>query len=143
VTCRVAVFNNHGKYRAPGQKTRNYVMRVLRLAGIRKAEIRVVFVDSQYCRKINKQFLEHNNVTDVVSFPLESRPNLEGEIYVNIDRARQQARDFHVSIANEVARLVIHGVLHLVGYDDATPGRSAVMKKTEDAHVRYWFSGKG
>ncbi|MBM2844743.1 MAG: rRNA maturation factor [Bacteroidetes bacterium] len=143
MTCRVAVFNNHGRYRVPGQKTRDYAIRVLRLAGIRKAEIRIVFVDSQYCRKINKKFLGHDEVTDVISFPLEAKPNLEGEVYVNIDSARRQARDFRVSIANEVARLVIHGVLHLVGYDDTTRGKAAVMKKREDAHVRYWFPGKG
>ena len=80
-------------------------------------------------------------MTDVISFPLEEGSNLEGEVYVNLDRARQQAKEFQVTVPAEVARLVIHGTLHLVGYDDTTLRKAAVMKKREDAHVRHWFPG--
>jgi probable rRNA maturation factor len=85
-------------------------------------------------------YLNHDFVTDVLSFPLESGRLLEGEIYVNLDRARAQAGEYGVSQANEIARLVIHGTLHLVGFDDTTAQKAKVMKVQEDRHVHYWFS---
>lgn len=139
---RVAVFNAHGKFRVPRRAARGYVLRVLQKARLRTVEIRVVFINSRACRKINREFLGHDEVTDVISFPLEEKPNLEGEIYVNLDRARRQAREFGVSIASEVARLVIHGALHLVGYDDTKGEEALAMKKEENDHVRYWFPGR-
>jgi rRNA maturation RNase YbeY len=70
---------------------------------------------------------------------LEIRPALDGEVYVNLDRARKQARDYSVSFGNEVARLVIHGTLHLAGFDDSAPRTAARMKAEEDRQVQYWF----
>ncbi len=111
-----------------------------RVLGQRKACVSIVFVDSQRCKSINRTFLGHNFVTDVISFRMEPPPGLEGEIYVNLDRAKQQAEEYNVSFANEVARLVIHGTLHLIGCDDVNPGDAKKMKLLEDAHVRYWFA---
>ncbi len=88
---------------------------------------------------MNKRFLHHDYVTDVITFPLETGKVLEAEVYVNLDRARQQARDYRVSFGEEVARLVIHGVLHLLGYDDRTPRKAQQMAKVQEQHVRSWF----
>ena len=85
------------------------------------------------------RYLNHDYATDVISFPLENGAVLEGEVYVNLDRARAQARVYGVSFSNEVARLVIHGTLHLVGYDDSTEKKAERMKAEEDYHVHYWF----
>jgi rRNA maturation RNase YbeY len=102
----------------------------------------VVFVDSHYCTSINRRYLNHNYSTDVLAFVLEKAPMLEGEIYVNLDRAKEQASEYRVSFANEVARLVIHGTLHLIGYDDRTATAHKKMKTIENKHVRHWFPGK-
>lgn len=131
----VAVFNAHRRYRVPGRNVRAYVRKVLKK---RKASISVIFIDGRYCRAINRKYLNHNRETDVISFVIEPSP-LEGEIYVNMDRARQQAAAFGVSTANETARLVIHGALHLIGYDDKRTEDRARMKAAEDRHVRFWF----
>jgi rRNA maturation RNase YbeY len=132
----VSVFNAHRVYRVEKKKVQAYVKRAL---GKMPAAISVVFIDSQRCKTINRTFLDHNYVTDVISFTLETRPVLEGEIYVNLDRAKQQAREYGVSFSNEVARLVIHGTLHLLGHDDATPIRRKKMKAVENEHVQFWF----
>ncbi|MEK9135752.1 MAG: rRNA maturation RNase YbeY [Bacteroidota bacterium] len=137
---RIEVFNAHRKYRIARQKVSVYVKRVLRSAGMGSARVTVVFVDSRYARKINRMYLNHDYVTDVISFPLERGRNLEGEVYVNLDWARQQAEEYGVSFANEVARLVIHGSLHLVGYDDTVVRKARLMKKEEDRQIRFWFS---
>jgi probable rRNA maturation factor len=135
-SCLVSAFNAHRGYRIEKKKVQAYVKRVL---GRTPATISVVFVNSHRCKAINRTFLNHNYVTDVISFVLETKPVLEGEIYVNLDRAKQQAREYGVSFSNEVARLVIHGALHIIGYDDTTSAQRKKMKAVEDQHVRYWF----
>lgn len=132
----VTVINAHRRYRIPKKRIARYVQRVI---GKKKANITVIFIDSRYSKAINRHYLNHNFTTDVISFALESTPVLEGEIYVNLDRARMQAREYGVSFANEAARLVIHGALHLIGYDDATTRKQRVMKNIENMHVQHWF----
>lgn len=111
---------------------------VLRAEGCSDAEVSVVFIDSRRSRMLNRRFLRHDYVTDVLSFPLGMGETPEGEVYVNLDRARQQARSYGVSFSNEVGRLVIHGVLHLLGYDDTTSAAQRRMKLKEDRYVEEW-----
>ncbi len=133
----VSVFNAHRRYRMSKARVQRYVKKVL---GRRNGLISIVFVDSHRCKSINRTFLGQNFVTDVISFPLDPLPHLEGEVYVNLDRAKQQAKEYNVSFENEVARLVIHGTLHLIGYDDVNASDAKEMKLKENAHVQFWFS---
>ena len=116
-----------------------YVRRVLRKENCRRASVTVILIGSRVCRRLNRQFLSHDYVTDVLSFGLGEGKIFEGEIYVNLDRARQQARSYGVAFGNEVARLVIHGTLHLMGYNDKHPRDADVMKREEEKHLAYWF----
>jgi rRNA maturation RNase YbeY len=84
---------------------------------------------------MNERFLGHRYETDVFSFPLEPLPALEGEVYVNLDRAATQARRYAVPFATEVARLAVHGTLHLLGYDDHRPADIRKMRAAEDRHL--------
>ncbi len=136
MSAAVTVINAHRRYRNPKKRIARYVQRVI---GKKKANITVIFIDSRYSKAINRRYLNHNFTTDVISFALESTPVLEGEIYVNLDRAKMQAREYGVSFSNEAARLVIHGALHLIGYDDTTTRKRRVMKNIEDMHVQHWF----
>lgn len=129
---RVSVFNAHPRTRIRKAPVRRAVRRVLRGEGVQRASVDVVFIDRHYCRRINRRFLGHDTSTDVISFPLEA-DRLEGEVYINLDRARRQAREYGVSAANEIARLVIHGTLHLAGYDDMTERTARAMRRKEDA----------
>jgi len=132
----VTVFNVHRASRVQKKKIEATVRNVLRGEGVLGAAVSVVFVDSRTIRRINRRFLSHDVVTDVIAFPLEPPPRLEGEIYVNLDRARQQARERGLPVANEVARLVVHGTLHLTGYDDARPRAAARMHVRQESYVR-------
>lgn len=135
----VKVFNAHRARRVNGKRLSHYVYRVLRSGGVKRARVSVVCVDSRHSRRINREFLKHDYVTDVMSFPLETGPVLEGELYLNLDRARTQAKEFGVSVGCEVARLVIHGTLHLLGFDDSTPRKRRRMKAEEDRQLQYWY----
>jgi probable rRNA maturation factor len=133
---RVRVFNSHPRLREPGAAISRLVRSVLRGEGGSSAELNVVFVGDRTMLTLNRTFLRHNYQTDVLSFPLsDSKEVLEGEVYVNIDQARRQAREYGATVRSEVARLVAHGVLHLAGYDDATKAKRSAMKEREDLYI--------
>ncbi len=134
---RVESFNDHPGRRVRHGETRKTAAAVLRKEGRRRADIRLIFTTDARMRTLNARWLGHRSTTDVLSFPFEDRPAevLEGEIYINLDQARRQAARERVSDGNEIARLVIHGVLHLVGYDDATPALKKVMSGKEDEYL--------
>jgi probable rRNA maturation factor len=132
----VTVFNAHRTARAPKRNIESAVRDVLEGERVRRAAISVVLVDSRTIRRINRTFLSHDRITDVIAFPLEKRPVLEGEVYINLDRARQQARERKLTVGNEVTRLVVHGVLHLTGCDDKRPRAAARMNARQESYVR-------
>ena len=130
----IVVTNNHPTLRFPKRETFRAIQSVLQYESVRSFQVSVVFVGSQFIRRINRRYLHHDYVTDVIAFPLgEGKETpLEGEIYVNLDRARSQAREYRVPIAEETRRLLIHGALHLLGYTDSTSRTKARMTQRED-----------
>lgn len=102
------------------------------------AEITIVLVDDEYIKKLNNEYLNQNDTTDVISFQLEGFQEgdfLEGEIYANENQIERQALEYGVSAENELYRIVIHGILHLIGYDDQTTGEKTTMTKKEDLYL--------
>jgi probable rRNA maturation factor len=132
----VQVVNAHGSRRMPSRLLADAVRCALAGEGVRSAGISIVGVNDRRCQRLNRTFLGHDYVTDVISFPLEDVPRLEGEIYINLDRARVQAGEYRVSTRQELARLAIHGTLHLTGFDDRTRAQAARMHAREDAVLR-------
>ena len=97
------------------------------------AELDVIFVDDVRIQELNKQFLGRDRPTDVIAFDLSDSPEkLEGEIYVSVDTAQRQAHEYGVTFWNELCRLAVHGVLHLLGFDDATDAQKRRMTEQED-----------
>jgi len=128
----IDVVNAHPRYRVRRAPAVRWVRGVIQSARRSQCAITVIFADDRMSRRLHRRFLSHERPTDVLAFPLGEGPNLEGEIYVNLDKARRQARTYHVSAPNEIARLVIHGTLHLLGYDDRTRAKARRMKARED-----------
>lgn len=131
----VAVFNAHPAIRLRRAPAAAAVRCVARGERRRTASVSVVFVGDRASSRINRRYLGHRGRTDVISFPLGEGRTVEGEIYVNLDRARSQAREYGVRFDEEVARLVVHGALHLFGYDDRTAPLARAMKRKEDRYV--------
>jgi len=86
-------------------------------------------------RLLNARFLNHSFSTDVLAFPLGTDEKLNAEVYINLDKAKAQAREYRVSFANEVTRLLIHGTLHLMGYKDETRKAQTRMRRREDFYL--------
>lgn len=105
------------------------------------AEVAVVFTDHATVRELNVQYLGHDYDTDVLSFwlgdgePTDPAAPLEGEVYVDLDTAAERCAEFDADYEAEAVRYALHGVLHLCGYDDATPEEKATMHRLEDRYL--------
>lgn len=102
-------------------------------------ELDVILVDDEYLRKLHHKYLNDDSYTDVMTFNLTESGEIEAEIYISYDRAQFHARQYQVSVEDEIARLICHGLLHLRGHDDRTPAERQKMHQLENELLRkYW-----
>lgn len=100
--------------------------------------LEINFVTSDMIHKINNEYLGHNYPTDVISFNYSNESNnLDGEIFICYQIAKENSKRFNVKYDNEIKRLIIHGLLHLIGYDDTTLSKKRKMKKVENQLLVY------
>ena len=111
------------------------VRRILKDEGKNSDNINVILTGDDHLLEVNRRFLNHNYKTDVISFELGERGIVDGEIYISLDRAKIQAKRYGVPLEKEVLRLIIHGVLHLAGWEDATRSQKLRMRKRENALI--------
>lgn len=117
-------------------RLRNIVRTVLEGEGIHEAEISLAFVVNPTIHRLNKQFLDHDEPTDVLTFPLSEGKKLIGEIVVGVEVAAAEAKQRGHDVHDELALYVIHGLLHLCGYDDHTDKECRAMRARESVHLR-------
>jgi rRNA maturation RNase YbeY len=98
-----------------------------------------IFTDDETLRKINIEFLNHNYFTDVITFNCGKDEEICGEIYISIDRVKENAINYNVSLKNEILRVMIHGVLHLLGFDDKTDHERKRMRTKEDQCIGSFY----
>ena len=117
------------------------ISRVLRDEGFLGYDLTLVLADSRYLRRLNRRFRGIDRPTDVISFALlEGRPSPApsrelGDIYISVPRARRQARQYRVTPREEMARLIVHGLLHLLGYDHIKPTQARRMRGREARYL--------
>ena len=99
-------------------------------------EVNVIFVNNAMMKKIHREYFQDYSVTDVISFRFNTGKNIDGEIYVCLDQSRRQAQFYKQTFTQETSRLILHGTLHLIGYDDATTKQRAAMKAKEDFYLQ-------
>lgn len=95
-------------------------------------QIFFVFCSDTFLLDLNQRFLKHNTYTDIITFDYTEGKNLNGEIYISIDRVKENAQKFKVDFEKELLRVIIHGILHLAGYKDKTKEQKEKMRKKED-----------
>lgn len=99
-------------------------------------EINYIFCDDEYLLNINKQYLDHDYYTDVISFDYTDDYVISGDVFISIDRVRENARDYNVEFEKELKRVIIHGVLHYCGYCDKSEAEEQLMRNKEEEKVR-------
>ena len=96
--------------------------------------LEITFVSQETIRKVNNEYLSHDYSTDIITFDYSNERNiLDGEIIISLKDAEENSKKYQVTFDNELLRLIIHGILHLLGYDDITLSKRRVMKKAENA----------
>jgi rRNA maturation RNase YbeY len=98
----------------------------------KEGEINYIFCDDEYLHKINLEYLNHDTLTDIISFDYSMGNELNGDIFVSIERVNDNANDFEVSFENELKRVLVHGLLHYCGYKDKSVEDEALMRSKED-----------
>lgn len=98
-------------------------------------QLNFIFCSDNYLLKINKKYLDHDFFTDVISFDHSEENHISGDIYISIDRVKENATEFGCSLKDELHRIIIHGLLHLLGYSDKTQELKATMKEKEDFYL--------
>lgn len=109
-----------------------WINRVVAGEDKRIGAVSYIFCDDDYLSELNVEYLNHDTLTDIITFPYSTSP-IEGDIFISIDRVRDNAKDFGVPFEQELKRVIIHGVLHLCGYGDKTAADAAEMRRKEDA----------
>ena len=130
------------RYRLPEKRrTSAWLNEVAAEEGYRMGEVNYIFCSAQRLLEMNRQFLGHDYFTDIITFDysdLKDECVIHGDIYIDIETVRDNARIYGVSWLNEMRRVVVHGVLHLCGQKDKTPRANAQMHRKEDKYLKFW-----
>ncbi|MCK5742071.1 MAG: rRNA maturation RNase YbeY [Chlorobi bacterium] len=136
----IETYNSSSTLRIAIKKVKEALIRTFEGESIEQADVNVIYVDDAKIHEINKEYLNHDRTTDVITFSLKDNEEkdsiIDGEIYVSADTARRQASEYKVSFTDEILRLAVHGGLHLCGYEDDNNKKRAYMHKLETKYIR-------
>jgi probable rRNA maturation factor len=113
-----------------------WLSRVILSEKKKEGDINYIFCDDEYLVEINQQYLNHNTLTDIISFDYSVGNELHGDIFISIDRVKENAVDFNVSLDEELKRVMVHGVLHYCGYQDKSESDELLMRSKEDEKIK-------
>lgn len=120
-------------------KTKRWLKSVIEAEGFELLEINYIFCNDEYLHKINVEYLEHDTLTDIITFDNSEEDQLiEGDIFVSIERIIDNTKDFSTTFEQEFKRVIVHGVLHLCGYFDKTDEDEKQMRDKENYYIRLW-----
>lgn len=101
----------------------------------KEGEINYIFCDDEYLRKINLEYLNHDTLTDVISFDYTMGNEISGDVFISVERVKDNATDFKVSFEEELKRVLVHGILHYCGYKDKGEVEELLMRTKEDEKI--------
>ncbi len=116
-------------------KTKKWLQKVIHLEKRDFENISYIFCSDEYLHSLNTQFLGHNTLTDIITFDLSDSKLISGEIYISVDRVKENSQKLKTSFMDELNRVMVHGILHLLGYKDKKPKEKSVMRKKEDSYL--------
>jgi probable rRNA maturation factor len=117
----------------------DWISAVISSESKKEGEINYIFCDDEYLHKINVDYLNHDDLTDIISFDYSVGNELHGDIFVSVERVRENAGDFDVSFDEEMKRVMAHGILHYVGYKDKSDEDSQIMRNKENEKIALFY----
>jgi probable rRNA maturation factor len=132
----VITFNSETSFTLKNQnKLVKWIGDVVSSEGFQVGEINYIFCDDSYLNKINQEFLNHDTFTDIISFDYTLGKEVGGDIFISIERVLENAEKFNEVFENELHRVMIHGILHFMGYKDKTKKEKTLMRTKEDENI--------
>ncbi len=126
------------------QKTevRNWVKQVAALHGKRVGEVSYIFCDDEKILEVNRQYLQHDYYTDIITFDYTEGDKISGDLFISLDTVRSNAEQFGQKYETELHRVIIHGILHLCGINDKGPGEREIMEQHENEALSLLVNNK-
>ncbi len=119
---------------------KRFISKIFKTERIKLGSLSYIFCTDEHLLQINKQYLNHNYYTDIITFDLSNdSESVSGDIYISIDRVKDNARIERVSVKEELHRVIFHGALHLCGYKDKNQADKSEMTAAEDHHLNLYF----
>lgn len=103
-------------------------------------EINIIFVSDDYLLDINEKYLNKSHLTDIITFNYNQNDVINGDIFISIPTVKDNSKNFKTSVSREVHRVIVHGILHLVGYEDHTDEERSIMRNKEDTYLDFFYS---
>ena len=116
-------------------KVKNWVKSILETEGKSAGDITYVFCNDEYLLGINEKYLKHDTLTDIITFDYSEKGKLSGDIFISIERVKENTGSFNTTLNQELGRVMAHGVLHLSGYKDKSPEDKKMMRSKEDFYL--------
>jgi probable rRNA maturation factor len=110
----------------------NWLSAAIMSEGKKEGEINYIFCDDEYLHKINLEYLNHDDLTDIISFDYTLGNEIHGDIFISVERVQENAADFKVPFEEEIRRVMVHGVLHYCGYKDKGEADELLMRSKEN-----------
>lgn len=117
-------------------KYEGWISTVIESENKKQGDISYIFCDDDYLHKINVEYLDHDTLTDIISFDYTVGNEISGDIFISIERVRDNADDFSVSFEEELRRVMIHGILHYCGYKDKSEADEQLMRSKEEEKMQ-------
>ncbi|MDB9954208.1 rRNA maturation RNase YbeY [Flavobacteriaceae bacterium] len=116
--------------------TASWLSAIISQEDYKEGEVSIVFCDDEFLHKLNVEFLDHDTLTDVISFDYSMGKEIHGEIFISIERVKENANEFNQSFDAELSRVMAHGVLHYCGYKDKSESEAATMRSKEEFYLQ-------
>jgi rRNA maturation RNase YbeY len=134
---KIYFFTEEIKFNLPEKKnTKNWINSIISNENKISGNLNFIFCSDKYLHSLNKKYLNHNTLTDIITFDYSEMLNdITGDIYISIDRVRENAAKFKCEFSTELYRVISHGVLHLIGYNDTTSKEALIIRQKEDYYL--------
>lgn len=130
-------FNYETNFSLPDEsRLSNWIINVISEEGCILDEINYIFCDDVFLLKLNVEYLNHDTLTDIISFDNSIGKIIQGDIFISVERVADNAKDFNVSLQEELHRVMVHGVLHFCGYKDKSESESMLMRQKENYYIK-------
>lgn len=139
----VSVVSHNTKFIYKGKKNlKRSILSYMELLGAKPGTLAIILTSDLYLSEINHKHLGVRNLTDVISFDFSDQSCISGDIYVSIDRVRENAKKYNEKLYDELDRVIMHGILHLIGYNDRKESEKQIMREMENKYLEFRSSIK-